>query len=71
MNIQTTTEGVAQNIKMRDRTDSGRATAPLQIALGATVIDNSNWEAPQTTQAILDHMRQQGFRRGSLTAEKS
>ena len=71
MNIQTTTEGVAQNIKMRDRTDSGRATAQLQIALGATVIDNSNWEAPQTTQAILDHMRQQGFRRGSLTAEKS
>jgi cytidylate kinase len=67
MNISASTEKVAQNLADRDRKDSGRATAPLQIALGATVIDNSRYPAEETVKIIMDHMRQQGLRRGALT----
>jgi cytidylate kinase len=59
MQIAASAEHVAQNLQTRDRLDSGRATAPLQIALGATVIDNSGNTAEQTTQIVLDHIRRQ------------
>lgn len=67
MKIATSTEGVAQALQQRDKLDSQRAVAPLQIALGATVIDNSQNTAEQTAQIIVDHIRQQGTRRGSFT----
>jgi cytidylate kinase len=69
MQIEASKEGVAQNIQMRDTKDSSRATAPLQIALGATVIENSKMTVEETAKVIVDHMRQQGFRRGRTTPE--
>jgi cytidylate kinase len=59
MKIATSTEGVAQALAQRDKLDSSRAVAPLQIALGATVVDNSTNTPEQTTQIILDHITQQ------------
>ncbi|HUI07619.1 MAG TPA: (d)CMP kinase [Verrucomicrobiae bacterium] len=67
MQIQATQEGVAQSIQQRDKKDSGRSVSPLQIALGATVVDNSNLTADETAKIIVDHIRQQGLRRGSAT----
>ena len=69
MQIEASREGVAQNIQMRDTKDSSRATAPLQIALGATVIENSKMTVQETAKIVVDHMRQQGFRRGRTTPE--
>jgi len=57
MNIQTSAEHVAQNLQARDKLDSGRATAPLQIALGATVIENSRLTVEETVEVILQHIR--------------
>jgi len=34
-------EGVRENLAARDQRDSQRATAPLMVPLGATVINNS------------------------------
>jgi len=68
MQIQATEEGVARSIQQRDKKDSGRRVSPLQIALGATVIDNSKLTADETTKVIVDHIRQQGMRRGSFSA---
>jgi len=53
MKIQASTEGVAQAIQQRDKKDSGRSASPLQIALGATVIDNSNSTADETAKRIV------------------
>jgi cytidylate kinase len=59
MNIQTSAENVAQNLQARDKLDSGRATAPLQIALGATVIENSRLSVEETADVIFNHIRRQ------------
>lgn len=59
MKIQANKEGVAQAIQQRDKKDSGRATSPLQIALGATVIDNSKSTADETAKRIVAHVRGQ------------
>jgi CMP/dCMP kinase len=67
MQIQATQEGVAASIQQRDKKDSGRSVSPLQIALGATVIDNSQLTAEETAKIIVDRIRQQGVRRGSAT----
>jgi cytidylate kinase len=69
MQVATTTEGVAAALAQRDQLDSSRAVAPLQIALGATVVDNSQNTAEQTVQIILDHIAQQQRhpRRGATT----
>ena len=66
MQIQATEEGVAQSIQQRDRKDSVRSVSPLQIALGATVIENSHLTVDETAKVIVDHMHQQGLRRGSF-----
>ena len=70
MKIDASKEGVAKNIKMRDTKDSSRATAPLQIALGATVIENSKMTVDETARIIVDHMQRQGFRRGAATVNR-
>ncbi|MCS7049815.1 MAG: (d)CMP kinase [Verrucomicrobiae bacterium] len=67
MQIATDPNRVAQALAQRDRLDSSRAVAPLQIALGAVVINNSNLTPEQTAQIILDHIRQAGVRRGAMT----
>ena len=42
-------DGVQENLAARDQRDSQRAVAPLMIALGAKVINNSNLTAEQTS----------------------
>jgi cytidylate kinase len=51
-------EGVAENLAARDQRDSQRASAPLMIALGAKVINNSEMTSAQTSTLIIDDMRQ-------------
>lgn len=50
-------EGVKENLAARDQRDSQRATAPLMIALGAKVINNSQMTAEQTSKLILEDIR--------------
>ena len=50
-------EGVQENLAARDLRDSQRAAAPLMIALGARVINNSQMSAEQTSALILEDIR--------------
>jgi cytidylate kinase len=50
-------EGVKENLAARDQRDSQRATAPLMIALGARVINNSQMTAEQTSTLILENIQ--------------
>lgn len=52
-------EGVSENLAARDKQDSQRAAAPLMIALGAKVINNSNMTAEQTSGLIIAEVRKQ------------
>ncbi len=51
-------EGVAEDLAARDQRDSQRAAAPLMIALGARVINNSEMTAEQTSGMIIADIRQ-------------
>jgi cytidylate kinase len=51
-------EGVLENLAARDLRDSQRATAPLMIALGAKVINNSQMSAAQTSATIIDDVKE-------------
>jgi cytidylate kinase len=46
-------EGVQENLAARDQRDSQRAAAPLMIALGAVVINNSQMTSEQTSGMII------------------
>jgi cytidylate kinase len=50
-------EGVNENLAARDQRDSQRAAAPLMIALGAKVINNSEMTSEQTSGLIIAEMR--------------
>jgi cytidylate kinase len=50
-------EGVEENLAMRDHRDSQRAAAPLMVALGAKVINNSGLSPEQTSELILSEIR--------------
>lgn len=50
-------DGVKEDLASRDRRDSQRATAPLMVALGAVVINNSDMTAEQTSGRIIEEMR--------------
>jgi cytidylate kinase len=50
-------EGVQENLAARDLRDSQRAVAPLMIALGAKVINNSQMTAEQTSGTIIADIR--------------
>ena len=50
-------EGVQENLAARDQRDSQRAVAPLMIALGAKVIDNSRLTAEETSGLIIADVR--------------
>ncbi|MGA2787796.1 MAG: (d)CMP kinase [Verrucomicrobiota bacterium] len=50
-------DGVRENLAARDQRDSQRATAPLMIALGAKVINNSNMTSAETSGLILAEIR--------------
>jgi cytidylate kinase len=57
-------DGVQENLAARDQRDSQRAVAPLMIALGAKVINNSNQTPEETSAVILEEIRKR------LAAEK-
>jgi len=67
MRIPASQEGVKQSLQSRDLKDSIRSASPLQIALGATVVENSHLSIEENAQVILDHIRQKDLRRGSAT----
>jgi cytidylate kinase len=46
-------EGIEENLAARDQRDSQRAAAPLMIALGAKVINNSQMTSDQTSGTIM------------------
>jgi len=50
-------EGVQENLAARDQRDSQRAAAPLMIALGAKVINNSHMTSEQTSSLLLEEIR--------------
>jgi cytidylate kinase len=50
-------DGVQENLAARDQRDSQRASAPLMVALGARVINNSNLTAEQTSARLLADIR--------------
>ncbi len=50
-------EGVSENLAQRDKQDSQRAAAPLMIALGAKVINNSNMSSEETSGLIIAEVR--------------
>jgi len=52
-----TADGVNENLAARDQRDSQRASAPLMIALGAKVINNSHMSSEQTSGLILAEIR--------------
>ena len=51
-------EGVNENLAARDQRDSQRAAAPLMIALGAKVINNSEMTSEQTSGLIIANIKQ-------------
>jgi cytidylate kinase len=51
-------DGVNENLAARDERDSQRASAPLMIPLGATVINNSHMTSEQTSGTIIAAIRQ-------------
>jgi cytidylate kinase len=50
-------DGVRENLAARDERDSQRAVAPLMIPLGATIINNSELTAEETSKIILDEIK--------------
>ena len=50
-------EGVQENLAARDLRDSQRAAAPLMIALGARVINNSEMTSQETSSLIIDDVK--------------
>jgi len=50
-------DGVNENLAARDQRDSQRAVAPLMIALGAKVINNSDLTSEQTSGLIIQDIR--------------
>jgi len=50
-------DGVNENLAARDQRDSQRAVAPLMIALGAKVINNSVMTSEETSSLLLSEIR--------------
>ena len=51
-------DGIQEDLAARDQRDSQRAAAPLMIALGAKVIDNSQMTSEQTSGTLLADIRE-------------
>jgi len=54
-------EGAVDSVAERDRLDSTRATAPLIIPEGATVIDTTHLTLDQVVEAVLVHLKASPF----------
>jgi cytidylate kinase len=50
-------DGVHENLAARDQRDSQRAAAPLMIALGAKVLDNSKMSSAETSAWLLAEIK--------------
>ena len=50
-------EGVNENLAARDERDSQRSAAPLMVALGAKVINNSGMTPQETSKLLLDEIQ--------------
>ena len=50
-------DGVHENLAARDQRDSQRAVAPLMIALGAVVVNNSGQTPEQTSGIIISEIQ--------------
>jgi len=59
-------DGVEENLAARDQRDSQRAAAPLMIALGAKVVNNSQMTSEQTSGLILADIRRRLAEREKL-----
>jgi CMP/dCMP kinase len=55
-------QGIGDAIATRDRMDSTRATAPLAVAEGATVINNSHLDLAETVEAVMTGLTLKGFK---------
>lgn len=54
-------DGEVDSIAKRDAADASRATAPLVVADGATVLDSTELTIDEVVEASLDILRTQGF----------
>ena len=59
-------DGIQENLAARDQRDSQRAAAPLMIALGAKVINNSQMTSEQTSGVLLADIRRRLVEREKL-----
>jgi cytidylate kinase len=55
-------EGITDSVASRDQADSSRVTAPLVVADGAVVLDNSHHTVDSAVDAALEILRGQGLR---------
>lgn len=53
-----TVETVRESLQRRDQKDSTRKTAPLQIALGAKVIDSTGLKAEEVVRIVVERVRE-------------
>ena len=58
-------DGGNDTVSSRDEADSSRATAPLIVAEGATVVDTSLLDVDETVEAVLEVLTAQGWAGGS------
>jgi cytidylate kinase len=61
-------EGVQENLAARDLRDSQRAAAPLMIALGARVINNSQMTSQETSNLIIEDVKKRMAENGRVEA---
>lgn len=52
-----TVDTVRESLERRDRKDSTRKTAPLQIAAGARIIDSTHMKAEEVARIVVDQVR--------------
>ena len=64
-------EGLDENLAMRDQRDSQRSAAPLMVALGAMVINNSGQTVDQTSGLIIGEVRKRLEQDSKRAAEKA
>jgi cytidylate kinase len=63
-------DGINENLAMRDQRDSQRAAAPLMIALGAKVINNSQMTSAQTSGVIIEDVKKRLAEAGTLLGQE-
>ncbi|MEO5802542.1 MAG: (d)CMP kinase, partial [Verrucomicrobiota bacterium] len=64
-------EGMQENLAVRDQRDSQRASAPLMIALGAMVINNSGQTVEHTSGIIIEEVRKRLAQESELAAQRA